>query len=222
MWILFLVISLSIVLFYGSYSIRNSFYVKSFCGINTKEKIIAITFDDGIDSVHTPKILDVLKEFKVKATFFIIGSKVVGNEEILKRIIDEGHLIGNHTFSHKPIFPLFSFKNMLSDIQKCKNILDEYTETNLFRPPFGVTNPTISKSIKELGYRSIGWSIRSLDTNTDDIEKTYNRILKRLKGGDIILLHDRLKNSDKLLKKLLLFLKENKYKVCTVSELLEK
>lgn len=219
MWIIFIVILL-LVFFYGSYSIRNSFYVKSLCGIRTEKRIVSISFDDGIDAIQTPKVLDVLRDFKVKATFFIIGSKVEGNEKILKRIVYEGHQIGNHSFSHKSTFPLLSYKNMLIDVNKTKEILDEYAETKFFRPPFGVTNPTIARVISQLGYISIGWNIRSLDTQNTDIYKVYNRILRRVKGGDIILLHDRLTHSEELLRKLLIFLRDNSYVVVSLDELI--
>lgn len=87
-------------LVYASYSIQSGIYLRSFCKKHTAEKIVALTFDDGPDSLQTPKVLQVLKEYQVTACFFCIGHKVKGNEAILQKMVAEGHLIGNHSHTH--------------------------------------------------------------------------------------------------------------------------
>ena len=90
-------------LVYASYSIQSGIYLRSFCKKHTAEKIVALTFDDGPDSLQTPKVLQVLKEYQVTACFFCIGHKVKGNEAILQKMVAEGHLIGNHSYRHIPL-----------------------------------------------------------------------------------------------------------------------
>lgn len=202
-------------LVYASCNIRSNIYLKVFCKKQTTEKIVAITFDDGPDPVQTPKVLQVLKEQHIPACFFCIGNKVKGNEELIRRIISEGHLIGNHSFSHANSFPLYNLSRMEKDLQDCQNALEEVTshKTKLFRPPFGVTNPTIAKTIKKLGYIPIGWNIRTFDTQQPGNEKILRRIRRKLCPGSIILLHDRMPNSELLLKEVLQLIKEQGYSV---------
>lgn len=206
--------------FYASYSIRAGVYLKAICRIKTSEKIVALTFDDGPHPTQTPKVLDVLKEKKIPATFFCIGDKIAGNEEILRRMTNEGHHIGNHSYSHTWRFPLLSRSAMLTDLKQCEYALEEATHqtTNWFRPPFGVTNPTVANAVKKLNYQTIGWNIRTLDTQTPSAEKIIARIKKQLKPGSIILLHDRMPDSEQLLKKILDLLEAEHYKVVSLKQ----
>lgn len=184
-------------LFYASYSIKSQVYVKALCRIETTEKVVYLTFDDGPDAEQTPRVLNVLKRNNAKAAFFCIGSRIAGNEALLKRMADEGHLIGIHSFSHANSFPLFSRSRMLADIRQCQQAIEQATGTapTLFRPPFGVTNPTIGKVVKNLNLKTIGWTIRTYDTNRCSDEKIIRRISRQLRPGAIILLHDRLPQS---------------------------
>ena len=193
-------------LVYASYSIQSGIYLRSFCKKHTAEKIVALTFDDGPDSLQTPKVLQVLKEYQVTACFFCIGHKVKGNEAILQKMVAEGHLIGNHSHTHSGLFPLYGLSKMKKDLQTCQCELERVTSqpVSLFRPPFGVTNPTIAKAVRQLGYTPIGWS----------------RIRKRLEPGAIILLHDRMPDSDQLVKQILDLLKEQGYTVVRPDKLL--
>ena len=154
--LLYLLLILSFLV-YASYSIRSGIYLRSFCKKHTAEKIVALTFDDGPDSLQTPKVLQVLKEYQVTACFFCIGHKVKGNEAILQKMVAEGHLIGNHSYTHSGLFPLYGLSKMKKDLQTCQCELERVTSqpVSLFRPPFGVTNPTIAKAVRQLGYTSI-------------------------------------------------------------------
>ncbi len=179
-----------------------------------------LTFDDGPHPIQTPKILSILKAYNAKACFFCIGSKVVGNEALLKRIYDEGHLIGNHSFTHSGLFPLYSKSKMNTDLNCCDELLSRVIEKPiyLFRPPFGVTNPTIARIARDRGYQVIGWNIRTLDTQGGDISRILKRIKKRIQPGSVILLHDRLDNSDQILLKTLDFLQEQGYRFDNLPE----
>lgn len=205
-------------LFYASYSIQAGVYLKALCRKQTEEKVVALTFDDGPDPVQTPRILDVLKEYSVSATFFCIGSQIEGNEELLRRIIGEGHSIGNHSYTHTWKFPLYPAKRMKADLERCQYLLEGATgqKINTFRPPYGVTNPTIAKVIKALGYQTIGWNIRTLDTQLSSHNRIIKRIARRLRPGSIILLHDRMPQSEMLLREILDELNRKEYRVVTL------
>ena len=134
-----LIISMIIFLVYASCNIRSNIYLKVFCKKQTEEKIVAVTFDDGPDPIQTPKVLQILKEQQIPACFFCIGHKVTGNESLIRQIIDDGHLIGNHSFTHTGHFPLYSLSRMKKDMQACQSALEQVTsqKIRLFRPPFG-------------------------------------------------------------------------------------
>jgi peptidoglycan-N-acetylglucosamine deacetylase len=178
---------------YGSYQIQANYFVKS---INKgKTKAIALTFDDGPDPETTPAILDILLERKVKATFFVIGKKAVKHPELLQRIVDEGHTIGNHSYSHHYLIGFFSKQKLKSDLAQCSQAISDVTGKKplFFRPPFGVTNPRYAAVLSALGMHSIGWSLRSLDTRAKNKYQLINKIISTIKTRDIVLLHDHLR-----------------------------
>lgn len=198
MVIVILLIVILCFLGYASYSIKSQIYVKAVCAIPNSENAVFLTFDDSPHPIQTPKILDILKENNIKATFFCVGANIKNNESIVKRIVDEGHQIGNHSFSHSGRFPLLCKHNMITDILQCQMAIEKATGQKcvLFRPPFGVTNPTVAKAVKCLNLKVIGWSIRTYDTNKPTTKKLQRRIVRGLKPGAIVLLHDVLDNSD--------------------------
>jgi len=207
------IIAILCFLFYASYSIKSQIYVRALCRVKTDEKIVYLTFDDTPDTNQTPKVLDVLKNNNIKALFFCIGNRAEGNEQIVRRIVNEGHIIGNHSFSHSNSFPIFGRKKMLADIEKCQTLLKDIIgcEPAFFRPPFGVTNPNVAWAVKKAGLKVIGWNIRSYDTNKASSDKIVRRIKRQLKKGSIILLHDRLSGSEHLLQSLIDTIKEEGY-----------
>ena len=199
-----LLILLLIYLVYASYYIGSGVYVKAICKPDAPG--VVLTFDDGVDEIQTPKVLDVLKKYEAKAIFFIIGEKAEKHPHLVQRIVAEGHKIGIHSYTHKPIFPILAYDNMHKEVWDTKEILEKITgETvDLFRPPFGVTNPNVGKVVEELNLRTIGWNIRSLDTNmSQDRLRVAERVSQKLTGRDIILLHDDRQGSEILLEALL-------------------
>ena len=199
-----LLILLILYLVYASYYIGSGVYVKTICRPNTHG--VVLTFDDGVDEVQTPKVLEVLKKHDAKAIFFIIGEKAEKYPHLVQRIVSEGHKIGIHSYTHKPIFPILAYDNMHKEVWDTKEILEKITgETvDLFRPPFGVTNPNVGKVVEELNLKTIGWNIRSLDTNmSQDRLQVAERVSQKLTGKDIILLHDDRQGSEILLEALL-------------------
>lgn len=164
--ILAIVLSITVFMVWASASIRSGVYVRAFCREKTDRKVVYLTFDDGPHPPETERVLDVLRERGARATFFLIGSKVSGNEAVLLRMLEEGHALGLHTYSHAGTFPLLSFDKMLADVNEGKRAVESVAgkKISLFRPPFGVTNPTIAKVVRTLGLRTVGWDVRSFDT----------------------------------------------------------
>ncbi len=209
-------------LFYASYSIRSGIYLRAFCRKKTNDKIVALTFDDGPHPIETPAVLNVLKNRNIPATFFCIGRKVIGNEPIIHRIDTEGHLVGNHSYSHMGVFALWTVRKIKQDLVNCQSILQDILEKdiNLFRPPFGVTNPTIARAVKDLNYTVIGWNIRTMDTQKISHEQILKRIRRKLRPGSVILLHDRMPQSEVLLEKILDLLADEEYRIVSLNEMI--
>jgi peptidoglycan-N-acetylglucosamine deacetylase len=218
-WLLLIYI---IVLFCGTYFIQWGFFLKSVSSGPATEPCIALSFDDGPAGEKTDRILDLLKEHHVQAAFFCIGKNITGREAQLKRIADEGHIIGNHSYSHHPLFSLFSPGSMLSDLQKmsasCKSITG--LNPSFFRPPYGVTNPNIKAAVFRGGFISIGWSIRSYDTVIHNENRLFEKIMSSLKPGAILLLHDTQETTIQILPRLLKSIREKGYRVERLDKLI--
>lgn len=209
-----ILVLLILFLVYASYYIGSGVYVKAICKPDTPG--VVLTFDDGVDEIQTPKVLDVLKKYDAKAIFFIIGEKAEKHPHLVQRIVAEGHKIGIHSYKHKPIFPILAYDNMHKEVWDTKEILEKITGeiVDLFRPPFGVTNPNVGKVVEELNLKTIGWNIRSLDTNmSQDRLQVAERVSKKLTGRDIILLHDDRQGSEILLEALLKNIEKSGHKV---------
>ena len=214
---------LTAFLVWASADVGSNIYLKTLCRAKTTERVVALTFDDGPNEVTTPRVLDVLKRYGVQATFFVVGQSAEQYPEIVQRIVSEGHTVANHTYSHKALFPLSSAQSVKEELQRCNDAIASITgqSVNLFRPPFGVTNPIIARVVKAMGLQAIGWSIRSLDTLSGrSREQICRRICNRLHPGAVILLHDRCKDAEILLEMLMTQLSQRGYKVVSVSELL--
>jgi len=192
----------------GVIVLRFNFFLTAIC--KTKEPYVLFTFDDGPHPVNTPKILDALKAQQVKGVFFIVGEKAEKYPEIIKRIIDEGHLIGNHTFSHPPLFALMPRNRVKAEIMKCQVLLmDKFAlKQTYFRPPIGYTNHIIARSVREVNITVIGWTFRSWDTVLKNPKVLLKRSKKGLKAGNILLFHDTLHQTVSMLPDLLKFSKD--------------
>lgn len=175
----------------GSYFIELNYFVNAINKGPTKEKKIALTFDDGPLHGYTENILRLLAEKKIKASFFLIGKNVEQNPTLVRSIHQNGHFIGCHGFEHSNGFPFWSVTRIKDDIEKSNAAILHAvgTQASYFRPPFGVTNPNIAKAVQQLQLKVIGWSLRSYDTSITNEQKLFKRLLKA-KEGDIILLHD--------------------------------
>lgn len=207
---------------WGSFDIRLNYFVKAHSSNKkTNRKVVALTFDDGPTAI-TPEILNLFEKYNQKATFFCIGKQIEKHPETAKKIVGQGHVIGNHTYSHTNKMGFLPKKEVCNEIASTQNIIQEITGKipNLFRPPFGVTNSNIAWACKENRVAVIGWNIRSLDTVIESEDKILSRILDRFEKGSIILLHDTSTKTLNVLERLLIIMEKKQLQSVAVDELL--
>ncbi len=157
---------------------------------NTNSNKVALTFDDGPDGVYTPLVLDVLQEYNVPATFFLIGENVQKYPEVAQRIVDEGHILGNHSWSH-PRLSDIEAGELADELTKTEDILEAVTglRTMLMRPPYGAVNQDALEQLIEMDYYVINWSVDSVDWRDQAVDPILINTLPDVRGGAIILFH---------------------------------
>ncbi len=193
--------------------------------VSTEEKVVALTFDDGPHPKYTEEILDILKEYDIKATFFVIGKNVQYNEDIFKRCASEGHEIGNHTFTHAKADKC-SYSGLKDEIEKTENVIFQFSgrHTKVFRPPTGLCDEKCVALSNELGFKTIVWNIDTKDWMHTSSDKIVSNVLSSVKNGAIILFHDYIDSpspTPEALRRIIPKLIANGYSFMTVSELLE-
>jgi peptidoglycan/xylan/chitin deacetylase (PgdA/CDA1 family) len=191
--------------------------------IDTSELIVSLTIDDGPDSIETQKILDVLKEHDAHATFFVIASRVPGNEDILRRIVNEGHEIANHLFYDQPSITL-SDEQFESQLQKADKLLSEFGAVRWFRPGSGWYNEGMLEIVENNGYRCALGSVYPFDPQIGSAWFIENYVLSKITPGAVIVLHDygeRGARTAEALETILPTLIDRGYRVVTLSELVE-
>lgn len=213
----------AVLLVRGSASVRASWYLRMRCRARRAGRRVALTFDDGPDPQRTPAVLDLLARQGVRATFFVVGARAEAHPELVRRMATEGHVVGNHSYTHSWRFPLRSLDRTMEELCRTGEVLHRITgrQPRLFRPPFGVTNPTIARAVRRLGLDPVGWSIRSLDTMGQSPERVAARILRRLHPGAVILLHDRCAGSERLVGLLVEGLRSRGLEPVTLPELFD-
>ncbi len=207
---------------WGSIRVKSNFYTPVICKGPENQKSVALTFDDGPSGINTLEVLEILQQHKIKAAFFCIGKHVDEHPEILQKLHEQGHLIGNHSYSHHPLFDLFTSKKVFKDLILANASIEKVIRKKplLFRPPYGVTNPMLSAALQELKLISIGWSIRSFDTVLADKEKLLKRVTRKVKSGDIFLFHDKCKVTVQILPALIEYLIAEGFVIERVDDLL--
>lgn len=154
---------------------------------------VALTFDDGPDPDNTLRVLDALAEHGTRATFFVIGRSFAAHPEIAARMVAEGHAIGNHSWQHSRMQNFRSARWHQAEIDRCERLLDAVARTDrpgLYRPPVGLKSGELVKAIWSRRLTVIAWSLHSRDTRLASAEAVANRVLGRIRPGDIVLLHD--------------------------------
>lgn len=193
----------------------------------TQGKQVALTFDDGPDNHFTLQILDILKKENVKATFFIIGERAKAHPDVVKRIVNEGHAIGNHSWDH-PDFPKISSEQATEEVTKTQDELDSIVgfRPSLFRPPYGSINDSDIQTITGMGLNIIDWSVDTRDWAGTPTPKIMEYVRKELKPGGIILQHcaggrnENLSNTVSALEQIIPLLKKEGYTFVTIPTLL--
>jgi peptidoglycan/xylan/chitin deacetylase (PgdA/CDA1 family) len=221
---LFLILALVVIaiLAWGSFTICSGLYIKAHCRGLGDDKKVALSFDDGPDLQLTPLVLDLLKKHNIKAAFFLVGEKLEKDPKMLDKILSNGHIVGNHSYSHNNTFGFKSKNRVLKELQKTEALIFHSSgkRIKLFRPPFGVTNPNIAGAARKLDYAVVGWSIRSLDTMVRTKEKTIKRVNRRLKPGSLILFHDTHANILPILEAVIKYASEKGYEFVSPDVLL--
>ncbi len=176
---------------YQSMSPTGQLYGRTFTGLAHTTRHLALTFDDGPNDPHTLRLLEVLARHNVHATFFLIGRYVRQRPDIVRAIANAGHAIGNHTFTH----PLLIFKSAAEirrQLSDCRAAIHDAVgeHSNLFRPPFGGRRPAVLRIARELGLEPVMWNVTGYDWNAPPAPVIEAKVVRRIRGGDVILLHD--------------------------------
>jgi peptidoglycan/xylan/chitin deacetylase (PgdA/CDA1 family) len=186
---LFLVVE--ILLLYGTFERRSPIFGRTFWRGAKSLPAISITFDDGLNEPYTSQILEILKKFKVKATFFVIGENSEVFPETLRKEIEGGHEIGNHTYNHN-VLPLKSPRYIRQQIKRTSHLIENaaHVRPRLLRTPHGWRNPWVNSIAKQEGLTTVSWTHGVWDTNRPSAEVIVRRALKGLKNGCVFLFHD--------------------------------
>jgi peptidoglycan/xylan/chitin deacetylase (PgdA/CDA1 family) len=176
---------------YQSMAPTGQWYGPTFTGLPRGFKQIALTYDDGPNDPHTLRLLEVFARHNVRATFFLIGKYVRQRPGLAREIVAAGHVVGNHTFTH----PLLIFKRpaeIRRELADCRSALQDAIgdHSRLFRPPFGGRRPAVLRIARDLGLVPVMWNVTGYDWNAPPAEVIERKVSQRIRGGDVILLHD--------------------------------
>jgi peptidoglycan/xylan/chitin deacetylase (PgdA/CDA1 family) len=176
---------------YQSMAPTGQWYGRTFTGLPRGTKQLALTYDDGPNDPHTLRLLEVLAKHNVKATFFLIGRYVQQRPDLAREIVQAGHVVGNHTFTH----PLLIFKSAAEirrELSDCNVALADALgqQTSFFRPPFGGRRPAVLRIARELGLEPVMWNVTGYDWTAPPSAVIEQKVAKQIRGGDVILLHD--------------------------------
>lgn len=194
-WYMYMLAISAYIVLMVSFSFRIEWQIYLDSLLKQPDGSVALTFDDGPHPETTPAILELLQQYDIKATFFLIGEKCEQYPELVRRIVNEGHQIANHSATHGYSISLSSRQAWRDEIERCQRQIGAIVGTApmLFRPPYGVTTPNLSKALADTGLTSVGWSV-----HTHDWTSSVSGVLKRLDSihhGDIVLLHDSCPNT---------------------------
>jgi len=176
---------------YQSMAPTGQWYGRTFTGLARGIKQLALTYDDGPNDPHTLRLLEVLVKHQVRATFFQIGRYVRQRPDIVRRVVESGHVVGNHTFTH-PFLALKSAADIRKELTDCRAALHDAIgeHSNLFRPPFGNRRPAVLRIARDLGLEPIMWNVTGYDWNAPPGAAIEKKVTSQIDGGNVILLHD--------------------------------
>ena len=192
---------------------------------DTSRKRLYLTFDAGYENGCTEKILDVLKQQQVPAAFFLVGNYIEKNADLVRRMTEEGHIVGNHTMHHQDMSKLSDKAAFSKELQDLENLYRETTGRDLpkyYRPPQGIYSEENLKMAQELGYKNVFWSLAYVDWNQDSQpakEEAFAKLLPRTHPGAVVLLHSTSRTNAEILEELIEKWKAEGYTFGTVEEL---
>lgn len=192
---------------------------------DTEEKILYLTFDAGFENGNTPAILDALKKHNVHATFFVVGTFIESNPELIQRMKEEGHTVGNHTYHHPDMSQISTkeaFAKELQDVEAAYKEITGEEMTKFYRPPQGKYSESNLQMAKELGYKTFFWSLAYVDWYENDQptkEEAFEKLLGRIHPGAIVLLHSTSRTNAEILDELLTKWEEMGYTFGTLAQL---
>ncbi|MBE4909724.1 polysaccharide deacetylase family protein [Bacillus luteolus] len=193
------------------------------------EKRVALTFDDGPDPRFTGQVLDVLNQYNVDATFFVMGARAETYPDLVKRMINEEHIVGNHTYWHPNLVDQASVAALEREVNQTEEILENLIgyRTKLFRAPYGFLYNELVEKLRDMNYTVVGWSVDSLDWQEEPPTVIANTVTSQVQPGSIILMHDggewdaNRTPTIQALQQIIPTLKEQGYEFVTVPELLD-
>lgn len=200
----------------------NAFYAE-----NTEEKKIYLTFDAGYENGNTPAILDALKKHEAPATFFVVGNFISENQELIKRMEAEGHIVGNHTMTHPDMSKISTQESFQKELSGVEDIYKEITSkemTKFYRPPQGIYSTLNLSMAKEMGYYTFFWSLAYVDwyqDNQPDPQEAIEKLTRRIHPGAIVLLHSTSSTNAQILDELLNKWEDMGYSFHSLNELIE-
>lgn len=192
---------------------------------DTDEKVIYLTFDAGFENGYTPTILDTLKKHNIKAAFFLVGNYLEKEPELVKRMVEDGHIVGNHTYNHpdmSKISDMESFKKEITSLEESYKNITGQEMLKFYRPPQGKFNEGNLKLAKELGYKTIFWSLAYVDwyvNKQPTKEYAFEKLIPRIHPGAVVLLHSTSKTNSEILDELLTKWESEGYTFKTLNEL---
>lgn len=192
---------------------------------DTSEKVLYLTFDAGYENGCTAEILDVLKKHEVPAAFFLVGNYLQQNSDLVQRMVSEGHIVGNHTMHHpdmSKISDLESFRKELEDLEALYREITGEEMPKYYRPPQGTYSEENLRMAKELGYRTVFWSLAYVDWNNDSqptAEYAFSKLIPRTHNGAVVLLHSTSTTNAQILDELLTQWKAMGYTFGTLEDL---
>jgi len=192
---------------------------------NQEEKVLYLTFDAGYENGCTAKILDILKKQEVSAAFFLVGNYIEKNADLVRRMADEGHIVANHTMHHYDMSRLSdknAFSKELTDLEALYRETTGREMPKYYRPPQGIYSQENLSMAKELGYKTVFWSLAYVDWNNDaqpTKEEAFSKLLPRTHNGAVVLLHSTSATNGEILEELLTKWKEEGYRFGTLEEL---
>ena len=211
----------------GNASIEELAEYNAYYAQDTEEKVLYLTFDAGYENGNTETILNALKKHNVSATFFVVGTYIESEPELIQRMIDEGHTVGNHTWHHpnmSGIETMDEFKKELTDVEDAFRQTTGQEMTKYYRPPQGIYSESTLEMANDLGYQTFFWSLAYVDWYADDQptrEEAFDKLLGRIHPGAIVLLHSTSSTNAEILDELLTKWEEMGYQVRPLSELVE-